>query len=113
MVYAFEKAQTWGFPIPRYPTHIEGSKQYQRINRSGLFFSLTLKLPYIFNQKIFRLKIMCFRIYKGSKVEIFSNFLHDFLKKSLEAVAVATDTQQKESTINYTFLCDNTQTEKV
>ena len=26
---------------------------------------------------------------------------------------MATDTQQKESTINYMFLCDNTQTEKV
>ena len=44
---------------------------------------------------------------------MFSNFLPDFLKKSLEAVAMATDTQQKESTINYMFLCDNTQTEKV
>ena len=56
---------------------------------------------------------MCFRIYKGSKIGNFSNFLPDFLKKSLEAVAMATDTQQKESTINYMFLCDNTQTEKV
>ena len=37
----------------------------------------------------------------------------DFLKKSLEAVAMATDTQQKESTINYMFLCDNTQPDKV
>ena len=24
--------------------------------------------PYMFNQEIFRLKIMCFRIYKGSKI---------------------------------------------
>ena len=34
-------------------------------------------------------------------------------KKTLEAVAMATNTQQTESTINYMFLCDNTQTEKV
>ena len=66
------------------------------------------------NQKIFRLKFMCFRIYKGSKIGNFQFFfLPDFLKKSLEAVAMATDTQQKESSINYMFLCDNTQTEKV
>ena len=32
---------------------------------------------------------MCFRIYKGLKI---GNFLPDFLKKSLEAVAMATDT---------------------
>ena len=64
----------------------------------------------MFNQKIFRLKFMCFRIYKGSKIGNFQYFLPDFLKKSLEAVAMATDTQQKESAINYMFLCDNTQT---
>ena len=56
---------------------------------------------------------MCFRIYKCSKIGNFQYFSPDFLKKSLEAVAMATDTQQKESTINYMFLCDNTQTEKV
>ena len=28
--------------------------------------------PFMFNQKIFRLKVMCFRIYKGSKTFKFS-----------------------------------------
>ena len=30
--------------------------------------------PYMFNQKIFRLKVMCFRIYKGSKIGNFQYF---------------------------------------
>ena len=34
---------------------------------------------------------------------MFSNFLPEFLKISLEAVGMATDTQQKELTNNYMF----------
>ena len=30
--------------------------------------------PYVFNEKIFRLKVMCFRIYRGSKIEYFQYF---------------------------------------
>ena len=37
-------------------------------NLVDFFYLYSEAGPYMFNQKIFRLKIMCFRIYKGSNI---------------------------------------------
>ena len=57
------------FSIPRYPPTLRAKSSIkEKTDLVNLFLCM-------FNQNIFRLKVMYFRTYKGSKLEIFSNVL--------------------------------------
>ena len=71
--YAFEKAQNGFFRYLDTPPTLRAKSSIKELT-DLVFYLYSETDPYIFNQKIFGLKVMCSRIYKGSKIGNFQYF---------------------------------------
>ena len=69
MVYGFEKDLKWVFQYLDIPPTLRAKNSIKELTDLINFFYLYFEAdPYMLKQKIFRLKAMCFKIYKSSKI---------------------------------------------